>query len=177
MSEKPDNPVDYENLEDVLEEGAEEEETTETGEEGEEEEAPETGDDDEEEEEQPEDGDDPRIPEKFKGKSAAEIAEAYTNLEAHVNQKAIDIARSMLPGGQKPDAKSVQDTKDMEDDFGLTEEQMKNMSPKQFLAHVNKTITERAQKIVQETLQRTTDMQSTVRKEIREVTKVHPHRS
>lgn len=172
-----DNP-EYENLEDILEEGAEEEETTETGEE--EEDAPKPGEEEEEDEPEEKDefrfaDDDERVPEKFRGKTPFEVLESYSNLEAHVNQKAIDLAKSMLPGGQDPNRKSVTDTKDTEDDFGLTEEQMKAMTPKQFMAHVNKTITERAQKIVSETLQRTTDMQSTVRRDIRAVTKTHPH--
>lgn len=178
MNDKTDNPVEYDNLEDILGE-EEEEETTETGEE-EEEDAP-AGEEEEEEKPEGEDDefrfaeDDTRVPEKFRGKTPFEVLESYSNLEAHVNQKAIEIAKSMLPGGQSPDKKSVDDTKDLEDDFGLTEEQMKAMTPKQFLAHVNKTITERAQKIVSETLQRTTDMQSTVRKDIRAATKAHPH--
>lgn len=160
-----DNP-EYDNLEGVLdeEEAPEEEEDTETGEEGEEEEAPEPG-----KEEKPED--DARIPEKFKGKTAAEIAEAYTNLEAMVDQKAMQKAQELL-GGLKPNNKAVPE---VEEDLGLTEEQMAKMTPKQFLAHINKTITERAKKIAQDTFNRTNEVRTTVKNEVRETTKNHPH--
>lgn len=177
MSTETDNP-DYENLEDVLEEEAEEEEESETGEEEEEEDAP-AGE--EEEEDKPADSefrfpDDEKVPEKFRGKTAYEVLESYSNLEGMVNQKAIEIAKSMLPGGQKPDEKKANEEElDIQKELGLTEAEMQKMTPKQFMQHMNKLITTRAQKIVRDTLQQTTDMQNTVRKEIREVTKVHPH--
>lgn len=159
----PDNP-EYENLEEILDEAPEEEE---------EDDAPATGDDEEavevDEEEQP----DKRIPEKFKGKTAAEIAEAYTNLESHVNTKALAIAKDLM-GGKAP-SKDAAKKNEVEDDLGLTDEELKNMSPKQFLQHINKTINDRATKIASETITRSTSTRENVRKEIRDVTKAHPH--
>lgn len=179
MNQPTDNPVDYENLEDALnEEAAEEEETTETGEEEETEETP-AG---EEEQEKPAGEEfrfpdnDPRVPEKFRGKTAFEVLESYSNLEGMVTQKAIEIAKGMLPGGHKVDEKKAGEEEiDIQKELGLSEEEMQKMTPKQFMMHMNKLITTRAQKIVQDTLQQTTEMQNTVRKEIREVTKAHPH--
>lgn len=170
MFQTTDNP-EYDDLDKALEEeDAPEEDDTETGEEGdEEEEAPAPAEDKSKEVEKP----DARIPEKFKGKSAAEIAEAYTNLEAMVNTKALEIAQGLM-GGKKADPETIK-KHEVEDDLGLTEEQLKSMSPKQFLAHINKTITERAQRIASETFQRTNEVRTTVRNEVREVTKTHPH--
>lgn len=159
------------NLEDLFDEEEEqEEEESSTVDEEEEEEIEE----EEEEDKKPEKvEDDPRIPAKFKGKTAAEIAEAYTNLESHMNTKAIEIAQQLL-GGQKPNKDAVKEN-EVEDDFGLTEEELKNMSPKDFLNHVNKTITERAQKIVADTMARTTEVRTAVKRDVRDAVKVHPH--
>lgn len=163
-----DNP-DFENLEEELddeeEEELEEEEEAETVEEEEEEDKPQTT---------VQKDDDPRIPEKFKGKTAAEIAEAYTNLESLVNTRAIEIAKGLMDG-KMPSKEAIKNNEKEEDDFGLTEEELKNMTPKQFLAHVNKTITERAQKIVSDTMARTTEVRSAVKKDVAEATKAHPH--
>ncbi len=147
-----------------------EDEDTETGEEGEDdEETPAPGTDDQ----QLPAPTDPRIPKKFEGKTAAEIAEAYTNLEAMVNTKALEIAQNLM-GGKAPNKEAVEQN-EVEDDLGLTEEQLKNMSPKQFLQHINKTVTEKAKKIVADTLARTTQVRATVKAEVRDVTKNHPH--
>ena len=180
MNTTTDNP-DYENLEEILGEEEEVEEVeTETGKEEEEEEAGEEGKEGAEEEEEKEEApefkfadDDERVPEKFRGKTPFEVLESYSNLEGMVNTKALDIAKQML-GGKKPDEEAAKDG-EVEDDFGLTEDQMKAMTPKAFLAHINKTITERAQKIVTDTLSRTNEVRNTVKTEIRTVTKAHPH--
>ena len=176
MSKETDNP---ENLGDMLEEELDnEEQPSETGEEEEEEEEEEEagkeGEEEQEEgDEQKKEEDDSRIPEKFKGKSAAEIAEAYTNLEGMITQKAMNLAQTMM-GGKKPDEEARKKAEE-EEDIGLTDEEIKKMTPKQFVQHMRKLTDQRAQKIVADTIARQNEVRTNIRREIKAATKDHPH--
>lgn len=133
-------------------------------------------DEEEGEEDAPDNGsDDPRIPDKFKGKTAAEIAEAYTHLEGLVHTRALEIAQGLL-GGKMPDKQAVAEDKEEDaDDLGLSEEDLAKMTPKEFLAHINRVVTTKAERMVAETMKRSQDVKRAVSQEVREVTKTYPH--
>lgn len=163
MTDNPNyKPDDFEAEEDV------EEEEFATGEE--EEETPEPADEDEPEEEE--------LPEKFKGKSAAEIAKSYRELEStmhsRVQQEALKMAQSLMKGDTKVDAQAAKEVEE-EDDIELSDEEISKMKPRDFIKFVNKQATERARKIVAKTIEQQNEARQNVQNEIKEVTKLHPH--
>lgn len=114
------------------------------------------------------------MPEKFKGKSAEEIAKAYQNLEGMVATKALEMAQQFLT---KKGIKAKEEDKGDDDEFdlGLTDEEIAKMSPKDFARHLNRKITEKATEIMNNAMERSTEVKKNVSREIREATKAHPH--
>ena len=134
----------------------------------------------EEEEEQPGEGApegeeeiDESIPEKFRGKSAADIAKSYTELESQVERKALEKAQEILAnGGVKP---KKQEAEEEEDTLDLSEEEIAKMTPRQFAQWADKRITKKATEIAQKTINQSNETRDNVRREIRDATKEHPH--
>lgn len=148
-------------------------------EESDEDESEEESDDEKEEEgdDEEEDGKEKSkftMPEKFKGKSAEEIAKAYQNLEGMVATKALEMAQQFLT---KKGIKAKEEDKGEDDEFdlGLTDEEIAKMSPKDFARHLNRKITEKATEIMNNAMERSTEVKKNVSREIREATKAHPH--
>lgn len=119
------------------------------------------------------------MPEKFKGKSAEEIAKAYQNLEGMVGQKALEMAQDFLTKKgikAKPEDGKKKDGEDDEDfDIGLSDEEIAKMSPKEFARHLNRKITEKATEIARNAIERSNEVKTNVSREIKEATKAHPH--
>ena len=166
MSETNDNPgKDF--IEEILENEEElEEETPETG--GEDD--PSAGEEEEPDEEPEEEEDD--VPEKFRGKTAKEIREMYRNLESRIDQEALKKAQEILTkfnGGTKPEEPEE------DDDFDLTEEEIKKMSPKEFAKWTDKRISAKATQIASKIIQQSNEVRETVKRDIREATAKHPH--
>lgn len=118
------------------------------------------------------------MPEKFKGKSAEEIAKAYQNLEGMVGQKALEMAQAFLTKkgikAKKEDAEN-KDGDDEEFDIGLSDEEIAKMSPKEFARHLNRKITEKATEIARNAIERSNEVKTNVSREIKDATKAHPH--
>jgi len=155
----------------VLEEEREKDETV-TGDE--EEETPENTDEEEEEEEEEkgDEEDDDGLPEKFKGKSAAEIAESYRQLETSIDKKALEKAQEILiQGGLKPNQKKDKE----EDTLGITEEELSKMTPGEFARWADKRIAERATQIAQDIVNKSNQTREKVRGEIKAAQEAHPH--
>jgi len=134
--------------------------------------------DSDEDEEDDDEGDDKKgkftMPDKFKGKSAEEIAKAYQNLEGMVGQKAQELAQSILT--KKGIKVKKEDGGDADEfDIGLTDEQIAKMSPKEFARHLNQKITEKATDIAKNAIERSNEVKTNVSREIKEATKAHPH--
>lgn len=119
------------------------------------------------------------MPEKFKGKTAEEIAKAYANLEGMVGQKALEMAQAFLTKKgikAKPEDGKDKDGKDDEEfDIGLSDEEIAKMSPKEFARHLNRKITEKATEIARNAIERSNEVKTNVSREIKEATKAHPH--
>lgn len=153
---------------------------TEDEEESEDDDSEDEADEDESEDESDDDQDEEEkgkftMPEKFKGKSAEEIAKAYQNLEGMVGQKALEMAQAFLTK-QGIKAKP-EDGKKEEDEFdlGLTDEEIAKMSPKEFARHMNRKITEKATEIAKNAIERSNEVKTNVAREIKAATKLHPH--
>lgn len=120
------------------------------------------------------------MPDKFKGKSAEEIAEAYKNLEGMIGDKALEMAQNFLAKkGIKAKPEDGEKKKDGEDDddfdIGLSDEEIAKMSPKEFARHLNRKITEKATEIARNAIERSNEVKTNVSREIKEATKAHPH--
>lgn len=157
-----------------------EEETTDTETEGGDEPSSDSDQDDvDEPEEGSDDDDEPADPKdpmaKFKGKSAEEVIEMYKNLEHRIDSEAMRKAQELLTkGGKVPAKKTKQEEKD-EDDIDLTEEQIKNMTPREFAKWTDKRIALKATQIARDMIERSNEVRENVQKEIKEVTAKHPH--
>lgn len=175
-----DNP-DKTQEEDFEDEELEEElDGTET--EGEDDDDPSSGSDDEDPEEGSDDDDegegedkknDPLA--KFKGKSTEEVIEMYRNLETRIDSEALKKAQKILSSGGVTAKDKKKADKAEEDDFDLTDEQIKAMTPKQFAQWADNRITLKATKIAQDIISRSTEVRENVRREIAQATKNHPH--
>lgn len=165
--------------EEELDNSAEGEEEEDNSPEEEEEEGAEEGEE-EEESEEGEEGEEGEfvMPEKFKGKSAEEIAKAYANLEQNVDARALKKAQDLLQkGGGLRKKDGTKPTKKELDDF---EEELKKvdftkMKPDEFARWMNQRIMVQATRIAQGIFERSTALKQSVSKEIAEATKVHPH--
>lgn len=119
------------------------------------------------------------MPDKFKGKSAEEIAEAYKNLEGMIGDKALEMAQNFLAKKgikAKPEDGEKKDGEDDEDfDIGLSDEEIAKMSPKEFARHLNRKITEKATEIARNAIERSNEVKTNVSREIKDATKAHPH--
>lgn len=119
------------------------------------------------------------MPDKFKGKSAEEIAEAYKNLEGMIGDKALEMAQNFLAKKgikAKPEDGEKKDGEDDDDfDIGLTDDEIAKMSPKEFARHLNRKITEKATEIARNAIERSNEVKTNVSREIKEATKAHPH--
>lgn len=119
------------------------------------------------------------MPEKFKGKSAEEIAKAYQNLEGMVGQKALEMAQNFLTKkgikAKPEDGKKKDGDDDEEFDIGLSDAEIAKMSPKEFARHLNRKITEKATEIARNAIERSNEVKTNVSREIKEATKAHPH--
>jgi hypothetical protein len=170
----------------IPKEGEEELDNSAEGEE-EEENSPEEEEENEEGEEEEEEGSDEgeegedgefTMPDKFKGKSAEEIAKAYANLERKVDATALKKAQDLLQkGGGLRKKDGSKPTKKELDDF---EEELKKvdftkMKPDEFARWMNQRIMVQATRIAQGIFERSTALKQSVSKEITEATKVHPH--
>lgn len=175
--------LDEEELDDSAE-GEEDEEDSPEEEEEESEDEEEDGEesDDEDEDAGDEDDDDEdgefKMPEKFKGKSAEEIAKAYANLEKNVDARALKKAQDLLQkGGGLKKKDGTKPTKQELDDF---EEELKKMDftkmkPAEFARWMNQRIMVQATKVAQGIFERSTQLKQSVSREIAEATKAHPH--
>lgn len=118
------------------------------------------------------------MPDKFKGKTAEEIAKSYTELEGMIGDKALEMAQSFLAKkgikAKKEDAEN-KDGDDEEFDIGLSDEEIAKMSPKEFARHLNRKITEKATEIARNAIERSNEVKTNVSREIKEATKAHPH--
>lgn len=118
------------------------------------------------------------MPDKFKGKTAEEIAKSYTELEGMIGDKALEMAQSFLAKkgikAKKEDAEN-KDGDDEEFDIGLTDDEIAKMSPKEFARHLNRKITEKATEIARNAIERSNEVKTNVSREIKEATKAHPH--
>jgi len=114
------------------------------------------------------------MPEKFKGKTAEEIAKAYQHLEGMTNEKAIELAQKFLTK-KDGDVEVKPEDADEEFDLGLTDEQIATMTPKEFAKHMGRKITERATEIARNAIERSNEVKENVSREIRDATKAHPH--
>jgi hypothetical protein len=116
---------------------------------------------------------------KFKDKKPEEIIEMYKNLEKKVDSIALKKAQKLLEGaGVKVSDKKVeteQKKQEDEDDFDLTDDQIKKMSPKEFAQWADKRITLKATKIASEIISKSNEVRDNVKREISEATKAHPH--
>lgn len=134
--------------------------------------------DDEDEEEKGKKGKAFVMPDKFKGKTAEEIAKSYTELEGMIGDKALEMAQAFLAKkgikAKKEDAEN-KDGDDEEFDIGLSDEEIAKMSPKEFARHLNRKITEKATEIAKNAIERSNEVKTNVSKEIKEATKAHPH--
>jgi len=119
------------------------------------------------------------MPDKFKGKTAEEIAKSYTELEGMIGDKALEMAQSFLAKKgikAKPEDGKKKDGEDDEDfDIGLTDEEIAKMSPKEFARHLNRKITEKATEIARNAIERSNEVKTNVSREIKDATKAHPH--
>jgi len=130
------------------------------------------------EEEEPEDEEEKDkfvMPEKFKGKSAEDIAKAYQNLEGMIGEKAQEMAQKILSkkGGVKVKPADMKD--DEEFDLGLSDEEIAKMTPKEFGRLMNRKISEKATEIAKNAIERSNEVKASVSREIKEATKAHPH--
>lgn len=140
-------------------------------------------DEDEEEDDSEEEGKSKKgkfvMPDKFKGKSAEEIAEAYKNLEGMIGDKALEMAQNFLAKKgikAKPEDGEKKEGEDDEDfDIGLSDEEIAKMSPKEFARHLNRKITEKATEIARNAIERSNEVKTNVSREIKDATKAHPH--
>jgi hypothetical protein len=109
------------------------------------------------------------LPEKFKGKTAEEIAKSYAELEGMIEKKATEKARDMI-------GKKHQVTKD---DDAAIKEAMKGvdfskMAPEEFAQWLIKTVESRAQEIARNTYDAADNTKTQVQNEINVVTKEWP---
>lgn len=173
---------DEEESKDDSEDDADEDESEDKSDDEDEEE----GDDDKSDEDEGDEADKGKkgkftMPDKFKGKSAEEIAEAYKNLEGMIGEKALEMAQNFLTKkgikAKPEDGKDGKDGKkdDEEFDIGLSDEEISKMSPKEFARHLNRKITEKATEIAKNAIERSNEVKTNVSREIREATKAHPH--
>lgn len=174
-----DNP-DKTKEEEFEEEDFDEEDLDSTETEGEDDDDPSSGSDDEDPEEGSDDDDegedkknDPLA--KFKGKSTEEVIEMYRNLETRIDSEALKKAQKILSSGGVSAKDKKKADKAEEDDFDLTDEQIKAMTPKQFAQWADNRITLKATKIAQDIISRSTEVRENVRREIAQATKNHPH--
>lgn len=118
------------------------------------------------------------MPDKFKGKTAEEIAKSYTELEGMIGDKALEMAQAFLAKkgikAKKEDAEN-KDGDEEEFDIGLSDEEIAKMSPKEFARHLNRKITEKATEIARNAIERSNEVKTNVSREIKEATKAHPH--
>lgn len=118
------------------------------------------------------------MPDKFKGKSAEEIAKSYTELEGMIGEKALEMAQKFLTSkGIKAKEEDTKNKDGEEEDFdiGLSDEEIAKMSPKEFARHLNRKITEKATEIAKNAIERSNEVKTNVSREIKEATKAHPH--
>ena len=135
--------------------------------------------DDDEEEDKGKKGKAFVMPDKFKGKTAEEIAKSYTELEGMIGDKALEMAQSFLAKkgikAKPEDGKKKDGEDDEEFDIGLTDEEIAKMSPKEFARHLNRKITEKATEIARNAIERSNEVKTNVSREIKDATKEHPH--
>lgn len=159
-------------------EDEEESEDDDSEDESDEDESEDESDDEEEEKDKGKKGKAFVMPDKFKGKTAEEIAKSYTELEGMIGDKALEMAQSFLSKkgikAKKEDAEN-KDGDDEEFDIGLTDEEIAKMSPKEFARHLNRKITEKATEIARNAIERSNEVKTNVSREIKEATKAHPH--
>lgn len=166
MPKAPNDNQDEEEFED-LDETTEGEENSTDGSEDEDEE--EESEDEGGEEEPKDEKDEFEVPEKFKGKSAAEIAKSYVELEKALEKKASSKAREMI-GNKRPVTKKDNDA---------IAEAMKGvdfakMKPEEFARFIIDTVEARAQEIARNTYESADNTKAQVQSEIKAVTKVWP---
>ena len=101
----------------------------------------------------------------------------YRNLESRIDSEALKKAQKLLANsGGTVTAKDKKEAEEAEeDDFDLTDEQIKAMTPKQFAKWADNRITLKATKIAQEVISRSNEVRTNVRREISQATKNHPH--
>jgi len=169
-AEDTDSDSDAEDEEDSEDEDSEDE--------PDEDESEDESDDEDEEEDKGKKGKAFVMPDKFKGKTAEEIAKSYTELEGMIGDKALEMAQSFLAKkgikAKKEDAEN-KDGDDEEFDIGLSDDEIAKMSPKEFARHLNRKITEKATEIARNAIERSNEVKTNVSREIKEATKAHPH--
>ncbi len=157
----------------------EEESQDDSEDETDEDESEDESDDEDEEEDKGKKGKAFVMPDKFKGKTAEEIAKSYTELEGMIGDKALEMAQSFLAKkgikAKPEDGKKKEGEDDEEFDIGLTDEEIAKMSPKEFARHLNRKITEKATEIARNAIDRSNEVKTNVSREIKDATKAHPH--
>ena len=157
----------------------EEESQDDSEDETDEDESEDESDDEDEEEDKGKKGKAFVMPDKFKGKTAEEIAKSYTELEGMIGDKALEMAQSFLAKkgikAKPEDGKKKDGEDDEEFDIGLTDEEIAKMSPKEFARHLNRKITEKATEIARNAIERSNEVKTNVSREIKDATKAHPH--
>jgi len=143
--------------------GSEEEEPTET-EEGEEEE----GEEKEEKEEFV-------MPEKFKGKSAEEIAKSYTELEKMIERKAEERAAEILKEKSKEEAEEkIEEEEEITPPMIEGKVDFASMTPDQFAEWILQEVEKRAEEKAKKVYEESTKIKESVSTEIAEAQENHP---
>jgi len=170
MPKTNDNPdLDFEAL------LSEEEEVEDTETEGEEEEEESSETDPEEVEEEEEDEEEGDIDDKFKGKTAKEVVDMYRNLESSVDKRAVKKAQELLAKSGLKLTDMPKKEEEEEDDFDLTDEQIKKMTPREFAKWADGRIAKKATKIASDQIARSNEVRRNVSKEIAQTLIKHPH--
>lgn len=112
------------------------------------------------------------LPEKFKGKSAEEIARSYVNLEKNLEKKVADKVREEI-GKARPGGK-VTKTDDDAIKKAMEGVDFSKMKPEEFAAWLIKTVESRAQEIARNTYEAADSTKQQVQTEINTVTKTWP---
>jgi len=126
------------------------------------------------------------MPDKFKGKSAEEIARSYTELEGSLEQRVIRTAHDTLrqmgidptnPGAAAAIKKDIgqaseDDQKDLEEYLEKTD--FTKVSPKEFAKGLYSLIQKNSLQNVQRYIQKTQEVQANITAEIRAVSKEYP---
>jgi len=124
-------------------------------------------------------GEEFQMPDKFKGKSAEEIARSYTELEKMIEKKAKEKAEEILKereGEEFAEPKEGEEEEEFEETPPTTEEKIDfaSMTPEEFAKWILKEVEKRAEEKARKIYEDSSKIRAAVRDEIREAQKSHP---